>query len=105
MIPTVLETILMSAQRKPEAMNSDSGEFHLTTKGWIRKDTAPYPEDRFETWRYEMIQPSGDKAQIRLTRVWAKADLSEAQSAALHARFGEAVTPSHERHVVLDCRN
>lgn len=95
----------MSAQRKPQVPERDSGDFHLTAKGWIRKDTEPYPADRFETWRYEMFQPSGDaKAQVRLTRIWAKADLSEAQSATLHARFGEAVAPSPERHVTLDCR-
>jgi hypothetical protein len=96
----------MSAQQKSQPLKCDRGDYHLTAKGWIRKDTEPYPADRLETWRYEMVQPAADaKAQVRLTRIWARADLSETQSTALHARFGEAVLPSPERHVILDCRN
>jgi hypothetical protein len=30
-------------------------------------------------------------------------DLTEAQSAALHTQYGEAVEPTHERNVILDC--
>jgi hypothetical protein len=66
MILMVSETIVMSAQQNSQTPERDSGDFHLTAKGWIRKNTEPFPADRLETWRYEMVQPSGDaKAQVR----------------------------------------
>jgi hypothetical protein len=46
---------------------NDFGYFHLTTKGWIRKDSEPFPDDRVETWSYDMEWPTGaDKEQVRL---------------------------------------
>ena len=91
---------------KPEAVAAPSrveGYLHLTPTGWVRRDAAPYPKDRVETWRYEAERPSDDaKERVRLTRIWH--DASDA-GARLHLRYGEAVTPSADRNVLLCCHD
>ena len=84
-----------------EFPRSESGYFHLTPTGWVRRDLAPFPPDRCETWLYEMEWPHEDaKEQVTLTKVWA----SPMASDDLRARFGEAVAPSPSRNVTLECR-
>ena len=81
----------------------DEGYYHLGPQGWCRKDNRPFPENRVETWRYEMEQPSPcAKQQIRLTRVWA-AQNAERDRSALHAHFGEAVIPASKKSITLEC--
>jgi hypothetical protein len=91
----------MSARQFPE---SDNGYFHLTPTGWTRKDSEPPPADRLETWRYRLERPARDaKDEVTLTRVWISKNVTDAQSIALHTHHGEAVEPTRERNVVLDC--
>jgi hypothetical protein len=81
---------------------SESGYFHLTPKGWVRKDNAPFPQGRCETWLYEMEWPHEDaKEQVTLTKVWAS---DSASNDGLRARFGDAVPPTPERNVKLESR-
>lgn len=88
----------------PELSRTDSGFFHLTPTGWIRKDSGPVPPGRVETWHYVMEQPSPDaKAQIRLTRRWIAPGMTAAECARLHKQFGEAVEPSNDREIILSC--
>jgi hypothetical protein len=83
---------------------NESGYFHLAPNGWIRKDREPFPPDRLETWKYQLEQPAPDaKDEVTLTRVWISKDVTDAQSVALHGRHGEAVEPTLDRNVVLDC--
>ncbi|HVZ68360.1 MAG TPA: hypothetical protein VG891_02780 [Rhizomicrobium sp.] len=83
---------------------NDAGYFHLTEKGWIRHDNLPYPADRIETWRYEGARPAQyAKEQIRLTRIWCDPHKTEAQRGLIRAQFGNAVAPSEDRHLILDC--
>jgi hypothetical protein len=93
-------TMIRSGTKKfPEA---DSGYFHLTDDGWIRKDHHPFPSDRLETWSYEMESGSDvDKEIVHLTRVWSANEQKHADL--LRERYGDAITPSHERHIILDC--
>ena len=59
------------AKEEAQFPRCDSGYFHLTPKGWVRKDIAPFPEDRCETWLYEMEWPAEDaKEQVILTKIW-----------------------------------
>ena len=91
----------MSGAKSPPG---ESGYFHLTPAGWMRKDSEPPPADRLETWKYELERPSRyAKDEVTLTRIWKSGDLTEGQLAALHARHGEAVEATQERNVVLDC--
>jgi hypothetical protein len=86
-------------------VRSDSGLFHLTARGWIRKDFAPYPPDRVETWKYDMEQPHPDTKELaHLTRIWVSAEIPNAQLEDLRRRFGDALTPTADRHLTLDCR-
>lgn len=81
---------------------TEAGYFHLTPEGWVRQDRAPFPQDRCETWRYEMEWPEEDaKEQVTLTKVWATS--YSAANDALRARFGEAVVPTCCRNVRLEC--
>ena len=83
---------------------TESGYFHLTPQGWVRQDSRPFPENRCETWLYEMEWPHEDaKEQVTLTKVWASS-ASETSNDALRARFGDAVAPSPARSVKLECR-
>jgi len=84
--------------------NGDFGFYHLTSKGWSRKDSEPFPDDRYETWQYEEERPASDaKDRIHLTRVWRRPGTTTAELEKLHVRFGEAVTPDADRHLTLDC--
>jgi len=83
----------------------ESGYFHLSSAGWIRKDSEPPPPDRQETWRYELERPSDDtKDEVTLTRIWMSKGMTDAQSIALHSLHGEAIEPTLERNVTLYCR-
>jgi hypothetical protein len=95
----------MTIKEDPKTTSNDSGLFHLTAKGWVRKDFAPYPQDRVETWRYDMERPHPDaKEQAHLTRIWVSADVSDTQLQDFRKRFGDALTPTADRHLILDCR-
>lgn len=84
----------------------EEGFFHLTPKGWVRVDRGPYPAERVETWKYELVQPASDaKANVRLTRVWHDASKNEEARAALRNCFGTAVSPNRNRNVVLTCHD
>lgn len=83
----------------------DEGYYHLGPQGWSRKDQRPFPENRVETWRYEMEQPSAlAKEQIHLTRVWIAKNASELTRNTLHFLFGEAVAPKTGRSILVQCR-
>lgn len=82
----------------------ERGLFHLLPQGWCRKDQAPYPEDRLETWTYELEIPTEDaKERICLIRTWKKPDMSSETLNELHARFGEPVLPTVCRNVTFEC--
>ncbi|HWB54375.1 MAG TPA: hypothetical protein VG722_09280 [Tepidisphaeraceae bacterium] len=81
---------------------TDSGYFHLTEDGWVRKDDRPFPANRLETWRYEMeCESEADKEKVHLTRIWSGTAPERADR--LRQRYGEAIPPSHERHITVDC--
>lgn len=83
---------------------SDWGYFHLTPRGWERKDTKPFPEDRVETWYYEMECPAEDaKEQVTLARSWMGPTKSLELKKVLHARFGDPIEPAHSRNITLKC--
>lgn len=83
---------------------TEHGFFHLTPVGWVRRDVEPFPQDRVETWAYEMQCPAEDaKEQVSLTRTWVKPGLPPDSCAAFHACFGEPVQPNLERNVLLEC--
>lgn len=81
---------------------NENGYFHLTPGGWVRQDQAPFPQDRCETWLYEMEWPCEDaKEQVTLTKIWARpGDTADG----LRARFGDPVTPTPARNVKLECQ-
>ena len=88
----------------PQVSYSENGYFHLTPTGWIRKDSEPPPLDRQETWKYELERPSSNaKDEVTLTRIWISKDVTNVLSNALHSQHGEAVEPTIERNVTLDC--
>ena len=94
----------MNAAVKSAYPKSESGYFHLTPDGWMRKDDKPFPENRLETWRYDMeCATDADKEQVHLARVWVS-DTPSAQLDATRKRFGDAIPPAHDRHIVIDCR-
>lgn len=83
----------------------DGGYFHLTPKGWVRKDVAPFPKDRCETWAYEMEWPAEDaKEQVILTKIWVSPNSSSPAIEKLRAQFGNPFAPSRTRNVKLECR-
>lgn len=74
------------------AYDSDSGYMHLTRNGWRRKDEEPWPEDRVETYSYEMHQSSGwSKEKITLTLIWSDPTLTDAERDALYLKAGRPV--------------
>ncbi len=82
----------------------EHGFYHLRSDGWCRKDHMPFPEDRLETWAYEMEQPAEDaKEHINLTRTWTKPGMSAEGLGAFHVCFGEALLPTVSRNVTLEC--
>jgi hypothetical protein len=82
----------------------DFGYFHLTERGWIRRDALPFPSDRVETWRYEEERPASDaKDRIRLTRIWSDHTVTDYRRNELRIKFGNAIAPTEDRHLVIDC--
>ena len=93
------------AKENAATVSNDSGFFHLTAGGWVRKDFEPFPKDRVETWEYHMERPHHDtKERAHLTRIWISAVTPNAQLQDLRKRFGDALTPSADRHLTMDCR-
>ncbi|HWC64129.1 MAG TPA: hypothetical protein VG501_10940 [Rhizomicrobium sp.] len=85
-------------------MSSDKGYYHLTPKGWVRQDNLPYPDDRVETWLYEMECPAEDaKDQVCLTRVWFNPAWGARARDGLRSQFGEPLMATPERNVTLEC--
>jgi len=83
---------------------TEHGFYHLLADGWRRKDQMPFPEDRLETWAYEMEQLAEDaKQRINLTRTWKRPGMSCDGLGAFHACFGEALNPTVSRNVTLEC--
>lgn len=79
----------------------DEGYYHLTRHGWVRKDHAPFPNDRIETWAYEMECPAEDaKERVCLRRTW-KARHSEACQS-LRGFFGTPVPLTAGRNITLE---
>jgi hypothetical protein len=86
------------------AATHDEGYFHLTPHGWVRQDNQPFPDDRVETWRYEMDCPAEDaKDQVCLTRVWFAPGTVEKARDALRSSFGQPLMATPERNVTLEC--
>jgi len=84
---------------------NDKGYFHLTPKGWVRQDNLPYPEDRVETWLYELECPAEDaKDRVYLTRIWVSSDTAAKARDALRTQFGEPMMATPERNVTLECQ-
>jgi hypothetical protein len=82
----------------------ERGFFHLSSDGWHRKDQMPFPDDRLETWAFEMEQPAEDaKERINLTRTWKRPGMSREGLEAFHACFGEPMLPTESRNVTLKC--
>lgn len=87
-----------------EFPRQECGAFHLTPKGWVRKDHAPFPEDRLESWCFEWEQPAEDaKEQVCFTRNWVRAGASETLRDTLRTCFGLPLRPSPERNVTMEC--
>ena len=83
----------------------DSGFFHLTPQGWVRQDHQPFPTDRVETWSYEMECPAEDvREQVCLRRIWTNSKITPQHRDAIRAHFGEALLPTTERNVTLECQ-
>lgn len=83
---------------------TEHGYFHLTAHGWIRRDHEPFPNDRIETWAYQMTCPNTDaKEQVFLIRTWIKPGTTAKRRAEYHAQFGEPLMASPERNVILEC--
>ena len=88
----------------PDCPKIERGFYHLRSDGWCRKDQMPFPEDRLETWAYEMEQPTDDaKERISMTRTWKRPGISSERLKGLHACFGEALLPTVSRNVTLEC--
>lgn len=82
----------------------ERGFFHLTPHGWRRKDHQPFPDDRLETWAYESVCPAVDtKERVNLTRTWLRPGLSEDGRRSFYTCFGDALLPSTQRNVTLEC--
>lgn len=83
--------------------SEDTGLYHLTRSGWIRKDRQPFPHDRIETWSYQAEYPAEDaKEQICLVRVWKDDGVAELGELLRH-RFGMPVLPQTDRNITLEC--
>lgn len=82
---------------------TDNGFYHLTRQGWMRRDCAPFPADRLETWSYQSECPADDaKEQVSLTRIWQEPHQS-AECEAVRGHFGLPVAPSTARNIMLGC--
>ena len=81
----------------------ESGVMHLTPAGWVRKDHAPFPKDRLESWTFDREQPADDaKESICMTRFWLHQG-AEADRAALSARFGLPFQATPLCNITLGC--
>jgi len=81
----------------------DEGFYHLTKHGWIRKDHAPFPTDRIETWAYEMECPAEDaKERICLRRTWKARRWDQQECQNLHSFFGTPVPLIASRNIILE---
>ena len=84
--------------------STDKGYFHLTPHGWVRQDNPAYPDDRVETWLYELECPAEDaKDRVYLSRVWLSPCTTEYARNELRARFGQPMMATPERNVTLEC--
>lgn len=82
---------------------TDEGFYHLTRHGWERRDHAPFPEDRIETWAYQMECLAEDaKERVCLRRTWKSGDWRPQESQELRARFGTPVPVSADRNITLE---
>lgn len=82
----------------------DAGIYHLTRAGWLRKDHAPFPCDRIESWIYQAECPAEDaKEQVCLRRTWKDAHLSDLERDGLRNRFGMPVAIQTGRNIILEC--
>jgi hypothetical protein len=82
----------------------EQGVIHLTPNGWVRRDRAPFPKDRLESWSFERERPAEDaKEQVCLTRTWICAGSAKDVRAALHNRFGAPFQPNRTRNVLMEC--
>lgn len=87
----------------PTYPSEDTGFYHLTNNGWVRKDQAPFPPARLETWSYQAEFPAEDaKERIYLTRVW-KDEGAAGMREILHHRFGMPIVPQPDRNITLEC--
>jgi hypothetical protein len=85
-------------------MQHDKGYFHLTPRGWVRRDNLPYPDERVETWLYELECPAEDaKDRVYLTRIWFNPGVTPGTRDAIRAKFGEPMMATRERNVTLEC--
>ena len=87
-----------------EYPTEERGFYHLTPAGWVRKDAAPYPDNRVETWSYQAICVSDDaKECIWLTRIWKDDHLANNDRDAMRSRFGMPVELQTGRNITLQC--
>ncbi|HET7085531.1 MAG TPA: hypothetical protein VFI23_12220 [Rhizomicrobium sp.] len=87
-----------------EYPTEERGFYHLTPTGWVRKDAAPYPSGRVETWSYQVILLSDDaKERIWLTRIWKDNHVTDDDRDALRGYFGMPIEFQTGRHITLQC--
>jgi hypothetical protein len=73
-------------------MQQDRRYFHLTPRGWIRQDHLPYPQDRVETWVYEIKRPAEDaEEEATLVQLWSNPAMKASACDALRAWFAQTV--------------
>ncbi len=83
----------------------ERGFYHLTAHGWQRQDVQPFPDDRLETWAYELARPTDDaKERVCLTRTWIRPGMSSDGMQAFHTLFGQPFLPSVDRNITLECQ-
>jgi hypothetical protein len=81
----------------------DEGLYHLTKHGWVRKDHAPFPDDRLETWAYEMECLAQDaKERVCLRRTWKARHSDPQECQTLRGFFGTPVALTAERNIMLE---
>lgn len=82
---------------------SDRGFYHLTRHGWVRKDYAPFPDDRIETWSYDMECLADDaKERVCLRRTWKARGWDQQECQNLRTRFGPPIPVTAERNITLE---
>jgi hypothetical protein len=85
------------------AYDSDEGFYHLTPRGWVRKDVEPFPEGRVETWRYTMHQSSGwSEERRKLHCRWVEPNVSRDERDSLRKQFGWPYGPRSKHSVIGD---